>query len=62
MGPDRFGIFDTFQDEDGRDAHLNGHIAAAMFDKAGEMLAEPPQIERLEILAVKEVTIGRRAA
>jgi quinol monooxygenase YgiN len=62
MGPDRFGIFNTFQDEDGRDAHLNGDIAAAIFDKAREMLAEPPQIEMLEILTMKEATFRRKAA
>jgi quinol monooxygenase YgiN len=62
MGPDRFGIFNTFRDEDGRDAHLNGDIAAAIFDKAREMLAEPPQIEMLEILTMKEATFRRKAA
>ena len=52
-GPDRFGIFDTFPDEAGRDAHLTGPIAKALMAKAGELLAEPPQIEKLEILAAK---------
>jgi len=50
---DRFGIYDTFPDEAGRDAHLNGPIAQALMAKAGELLAEPPQIEQLEILAAK---------
>jgi quinol monooxygenase YgiN len=49
----RFGIFDTFADESGRNAHLNGEIAKALFARAGELLASPPQIERLEILAAK---------
>jgi quinol monooxygenase YgiN len=53
LGPDRFGIYDTFQDEGGRDAHLSGAIAKALMAKAGELLAEPPQIEKLEILAAK---------
>lgn len=53
LGPDRFGIFDTFANETGRDAHLNGEIAKALFAKADELLAEPPQIEKLEILAAK---------
>lgn len=53
MGPDKFGIYDTFKDEAGRDAHLNGPIAKALMAKAGELLADPPQIEKLEILAVK---------
>jgi quinol monooxygenase YgiN len=53
LGPDRFGIFDTFPDEPGRDAHLNGPIAKALMAKAGELLADPPQIEKVEILAAK---------
>jgi quinol monooxygenase YgiN len=53
LGPSRFGIFDTFKDETGRNAHLNGPIAKALMAKADELLAKPPQIEQLEILAVK---------
>ena len=53
LGPDRFGIFDTFPDEAGRDAHLNGPIAKALMARAGELLADPPQIEKVEILAAK---------
>ncbi len=53
MGPGRFGIFDTFNDETGRNAHLNGEIAKALFAKADELLAKPPQIEKVDLLAVK---------
>jgi quinol monooxygenase YgiN len=53
LGPDRFGIFDTFPDEAGRDAHLNGRIAMALMGMADELLADPPQIEKVEILAAK---------
>jgi quinol monooxygenase YgiN len=53
IGPDRFGIFDTFRDEAGREAHLGGEIAKALFAHADELLAESPQIEKLEILAAK---------
>jgi quinol monooxygenase YgiN len=53
LGPDKFGIFDTFPDEFGRNAHLSGEIAKALFAKADELLAEPPTIEQPEILAVK---------
>jgi quinol monooxygenase YgiN len=56
LGPNRFGIFDTFRDEAGRKAHLNGEIAKALFAKADELLAEAPQIEMLEILAEKPLT------
>ena len=53
LGPARYGIFDTFQNEEGRNAHLTGEIAKALFAKAEELFAAPPQVERLEILAVK---------
>jgi quinol monooxygenase YgiN len=53
MGPGKFGIFDTFADENGRNAHLNGEIAKALFAKADELLAKPPEIAKPEILAAK---------
>lgn len=53
MGQGRFGIFDTFQNEKGRDAHLTGEIARALFARAEELFAKPPQVEKLEILASK---------
>jgi quinol monooxygenase YgiN len=48
-----FGIFDAFPDESARQAHLSGRLAAALMAKAGELLAEPPKIERVDILAEK---------
>jgi quinol monooxygenase YgiN len=51
--PKTFAIFDAFADEAGRQAHLNGRIAAALKAKAGELLAEPPNIEGWDALAVK---------
>jgi len=53
LGSGRFGIFDTFADAAGRDAHLSGEIAKALFAKAEELLAAPPQIDQPEILASK---------
>jgi quinol monooxygenase YgiN len=53
MGPSTFAIFDVFPDEDGRAAHLGGPIAAALMAKADELLAEPPVIERHDVLAAK---------
>ncbi len=35
MGPGKCGIFDTFADENGRNAHLSGEIAKALM---GEIL------------------------
>jgi len=48
-----FAIVDVFPDTDGRQAHLDGAVAAALLEKANELLAEPPQIEHLDVLAAK---------
>ena len=48
-----FGIFDAFADELGRTAHLEGAIAAALMAKADELLAEPPRIDKVDLLAAK---------
>ena len=53
MNETTFGIFDTFEDENGRDAHLNGKIAGALMEHADELLSEPPKIEKVDILAAK---------
>lgn len=53
MGPGKYGIFDTFADENARNAHLNGEIAKALFAKADELLAKPPEMAKPEILASK---------
>jgi quinol monooxygenase YgiN len=53
IGPTTFGIFDTFELEEGRTVHLNGPIAAALMAKAPELLAQPPVIEKIDLLAVK---------
>lgn len=53
LGPSTFSIFDAFENGAGRQAHLNGRIAAALMEKASELLAEPPTIEQVEVLAAK---------
>jgi quinol monooxygenase YgiN len=53
LGPSRFGIFDTFQTEAGRTAHVTGPIAKALFARAEELFDPAPQVEMLEILASK---------
>ncbi len=52
-GPTSFAIFDTFDDEASRDAHLNGKVAAALMAKADVLLAKQPQIFKIDILAQK---------
>jgi len=53
LGPSTFGIFDTFETEEGRQAHLAGKVAAALMAKAPELLAAQPVIEQVQLLAVE---------
>jgi quinol monooxygenase YgiN len=48
-----YGIFDTFDSEQARQAHLDGPIAKALMAKASELLAEPPAIHKIRVLANK---------
>lgn len=52
-GTRTFGIFDTFQDEAGRQAHLTGKVAEALFAKAPELFLNAPEVHKLEVLAAK---------
>lgn len=51
LGPTSFAIFDAFADDSSRDAHLNGQIAAALMENAPGLLAEDPNIEKIDVLA-----------
>ena len=53
LGPSTFGIFDAFPDDAGRQAHLSGRVAAALMAKAPDLLARPPSIEMVDVLAAK---------
>jgi quinol monooxygenase YgiN len=53
FGPTTFGIFDAFPDDAGRQAHLSGRVAAALHQQAPDLLAQPPTIEQIDILADK---------
>ncbi|MGW5782003.1 putative quinol monooxygenase [Streptomyces sp. NPDC003863] len=53
IGPTSFGVFDTFDDEAGRQAHLKGEIAAALMEIAPTLLAGPPDIRMVDVLAAK---------
>ncbi len=54
IGEGKYGIFDTFDDETGRDAHLNGKVAEALKAKASELFSTAAVIEKVELIAVKE--------
>jgi quinol monooxygenase YgiN len=51
--PATFAIFDAFDQEAGRQAHLNGKIAAALMAKASDLLAEAPRIEKFDVVGAK---------
>ena len=51
--PGVYGIFDTFDTEAARDAHLNGEIAKALMANADTLLSEPPKIRKIDLLAEK---------
>ena len=53
LGPSTFGIFDTFETTEGRNAHLNGQIAAALMANASKLLSKEPIIEMVDLIAVK---------
>jgi quinol monooxygenase YgiN len=48
-----FAIVDVFPDEAGRRAHLDGPVAVALSERANELLAQPPEIEQVDVLAAK---------
>ncbi len=51
--PGQYAIFDTFDSEEDRQAHLDGKVAAALMEKGSDLFAEAPQIHKLSILAAK---------
>ena len=55
LSPSTFGIFDAFEDEAGRQAHLTGPIAQALMAKAPELFASAPSIESIDVLGLKNV-------
>jgi quinol monooxygenase YgiN len=48
-----YGIFDTFDDEDGRQAHLGGQIPAALGQVGPDLLAADPDIRTIDVIAQK---------
>ena len=53
LGPSTFGIFDTFADDAGRNAHLSGRVAAALKAQTSDLFSRPPAIEQVKVLAAK---------
>ena len=53
LGDSTFGIFDTFADDNGRQAHLAGRVAQALKQRGPDLFTRPPVIERIDVLARK---------
>ncbi|MEA2180477.1 MAG: hypothetical protein QOG77_3774 [Solirubrobacteraceae bacterium] len=53
FGPSSFAIFDAFPDDAARQAHLSGDVASSLMEKAPQLLASDPTIERADVLAGK---------
>jgi quinol monooxygenase YgiN len=53
LGDSQFAIFDVFPDESGRQSHLSGRVAAALMAQADELLARPPDIQQIDVIASK---------
>src|SRR6266516_5102262 len=53
IGPSEFGIFDTFEDDAGRQAHLSGKVAEALMAKASERFVGTHEIGQVDALASK---------
>jgi quinol monooxygenase YgiN len=48
-----YGIFDTFESEVARDAHLAGEIPRALAQVGPDLLAKDPEIRLVDVIAVK---------
>lgn len=53
LGDSQFAIFDVFPDDSGRQAHLSGRVAEALMAQADELLARPPEIQQVDVVASK---------
>ncbi|HET6589697.1 MAG: putative quinol monooxygenase [Candidatus Nitrosocosmicus sp.] len=53
LGPTTFGIFDAFPDENGRQQHLSGQVAAALMEKSAELFGSSPIIKKVDVIASK---------
>jgi len=52
-GPRSFGVFDAFDNERGREAHLAGGVAKQLMAKAPQLFVKPPEMQRLDVIADK---------
>jgi quinol monooxygenase YgiN len=53
FGRGDYGIFDTFPDDEAREAHLNGPVAQGLLRHSDELLDSPIRIKKVRVLADK---------
>jgi len=53
IGPSQFGIFDSFEDDAGRQAHLSGKVAEALMARASDLFVRPPDLQPVDVLTSK---------
>ena len=53
IGDTTYGIFDTFETVEARQAHIDGEIPKALAAVGPDLLASDPDIRPIDILAVK---------
>jgi quinol monooxygenase YgiN len=53
LSPTTFGVFDTFNDEAGRQRHLSGPVGQALMAAAPELFSSPPSIDPVDVLGSK---------
>ena len=53
LSPTTFGIFDAFASDEHRQAHLAGNMANQLMSRVDELLASPPSVETVDVIAMK---------
>ncbi|WP_413803732.1 putative quinol monooxygenase [Streptomyces iranensis] len=53
VGPQSFRIFDAFETEDDREAHLRGKVRDGIIARGDELFSVPPEITPVDVLAAK---------
>lgn len=57
---DRFGIYDTFASDNARTSHLSGRLAKALGELDEQLLAGPPEVHEIDVLAAKPAWFPHR--
>jgi quinol monooxygenase YgiN len=51
--PAVYRVFDTFDDEAAREAHLNGEAGRELVEKADELFSPTPKVSKLQVIGQK---------